>query len=84
MNSINVDLHGYCSKLVNLYNHTHTDVDHFQAKLCKFYTFFYFTRTNMNALTLNRYKCPIIVRKKNVRKLSYFYFFTKKMLFLFS
>ena len=28
MNSINVDLHGYCSKLVNLYNHTQTDVDH--------------------------------------------------------
>ena len=26
--------------------------------------FFYFTRTNMNALTLNRYKCPIVVRKK--------------------
>ena len=30
MNSVSVNLHGYCSKLVNLHNYTQTDVDHFK------------------------------------------------------
>ena len=49
MNSFYVNLHDYCSKLVNLYSYTQIDVDHFQKKLCKFYTFFYSTRTDVNA-----------------------------------
>ena len=29
MNSINVNLHGNCSKLVNIYNYTLTDLGYF-------------------------------------------------------
>ena len=29
MNSINVNLHGDCSKLVNIHNYTLTDLDYF-------------------------------------------------------
>ena len=28
MNSVSVNLHGYCNKLINLHNYTQTDVDH--------------------------------------------------------
>ena len=31
---------GYCNKLVNLQNHTLTNVGHFYAKMYKFYIFF--------------------------------------------
>ena len=50
MNNINVNLHSYYSKLVNLYNYTQTNMGHFYLKFCKFYTFFYYTRTDVNAL----------------------------------
>ena len=50
MNSISVNLHGYCSKLVNLYNYTQTNMGHFYLKFYKFYTFFYYTCTDVNAL----------------------------------
>ena len=33
MNNISVNLHGYCSKFVNLYNYIQTNV----SKLCKFF-----------------------------------------------
>ena len=49
MNSVNINLQGHCNKLVNLHNYIHTNVDHFQTKLCKFYTFFYYTWTDVNA-----------------------------------
>ena len=29
MNSVSINLHGYCSKLVNLQNYTQIDVGHF-------------------------------------------------------
>ena len=29
MNSVSLNLHSYCSKLVNLHNYTQIDVDHF-------------------------------------------------------
>ena len=51
MNIISVNLHGYCSKFANLHNYIWTDVGHFQEKLCKFYTFFYYKWTGVNALT---------------------------------
>ena len=38
-----VNLHGYYNKVVNLHSYTRTDVDHFKAKLCKFYISFYYT-----------------------------------------
>ena len=50
MNSVSVNLHGYYSKLVNLHNYIQTDVGYFQAKLYKFYTFFYYTQIDVNAL----------------------------------
>ena len=49
-----VNLHGYYSKLVNLHNYVLTDVSHFQAKLCKFYTFLYYTPTDLSALSQQR------------------------------
>ena len=48
MNSISVNLYDYYSKFVNLHNYTQTDVGHFQAKLYKFYIFFfYYTQTDL-------------------------------------
>ena len=29
MNSVSVNIHSYCSKLVNLHNYTQTDLGHF-------------------------------------------------------
>ena len=43
MNNGNINLHNYYIKLVNLQNYTLIDVSHFKVKLCKFYTFFYYT-----------------------------------------
>ena len=45
MNSININLHDYCNKFVNLRSITLIDVGHFQAKMCKIYAFFYYTLT---------------------------------------
>ena len=52
MNNVNVNLHNYCSKLINLYNYTQTDMSHFYAKLYKFYTFFYYIQSDVNATGL--------------------------------
>ena len=54
MNSVSVNLHNYYRKLVNLHNYTLTNIGQFQAKLYKFYTFFYYTQTNVNALRKER------------------------------
>ena len=54
MNSVSVNLHSYCSKLVNLHNYTLTNIGQFLAKLYKFYTFFYYTWTNVKALKKGR------------------------------
>ena len=51
MNNVNVNLYIYCSKHVNLHNYIRIYMGHFQAKLYKFYTFFYYTLTDVNALT---------------------------------
>ena len=51
MNSISVNLHNYCSKLVNLHNLTQINVL-FQVKLCKFYSFFYYKWTDVNTLSI--------------------------------
>ena len=40
MNIVNVNLHRYYNKLINLHNYTPTDVYPFWAKMYKFYTFF--------------------------------------------
>ena len=40
INSVSINLYGYCSKLVNLHNYMQTNMGHFKAKLCKFYSFF--------------------------------------------
>ena len=50
MNSVNINLYSYCSKFVNLYNYTITNVGQFQAKLGKFYTFLYYILTNVSTL----------------------------------
>ena len=50
MNNINANLHNYYIKLVNLYNYTCTNIGHFYLKFSKFYTFFYYTSTDVNAL----------------------------------
>ena len=47
MNSVSVNLHNCCNKLVNLHNYILTNIGQFQAKLYKFYTFFYYTWTNV-------------------------------------
>ena len=52
MNSVSINLNDYYSKLVNLHNYTQIDVSYFKAKLCKFYTFLYYTWTNVNALVI--------------------------------
>jgi len=52
MNSVNVNLHDYCSKLVNLHNYIRTDVGHFKAKLYNFYIFFKLYKTDVNILTI--------------------------------
>ena len=43
MNNVNINLHDYYNKFINLYNYTLIDVSHFETKLCKFYTFFYYS-----------------------------------------
>ena len=50
MNNINANLHNYYSKLVNLYNYTWTNIGNFYLKFSKFYTIFYYTSTDVNAL----------------------------------
>ena len=40
MNSISVNLHGYCNKRLNLHNYTQSNIGHFQIKLCKFYAYY--------------------------------------------
>ena len=50
MNSVNVNLHDYCNKLVNLHNYILIDVVHFKEKLCKFYIYFYYTPNDVSAL----------------------------------
>ena len=40
MNNVNINLHDYYNKLINLYNYTLIDMSHFKTKLCKFYHFF--------------------------------------------
>ena len=52
MNSVSINLSNYYSKLVNLHNYTQTNVGYFKTKLCKFFTFFYYTRTNVNAFAI--------------------------------
>ena len=56
MNSININLHDYCNKFVNLHSITLIDVGHFQAKMCKIYTFFYYTLTDMSTLSSQNFK----------------------------
>ena len=60
MNSVNVNLHSYCSKFVNIYNYKMTNVGKFQAKLCKFYTFFYYILTYVSALKCLNFKFFIL------------------------
>ena len=62
MNSVSLNLHNYCSNFIKCKN----DVSHFQAKLCKFYTFFYFKPIDVSALTLGS-------RSGNHAKLFYLY-----------
>ena len=62
MNSISVNLHGYCSKLVNLHNYTLIDVGHFYEKLCKIYTFFYYIPTDVSDLMMHKvFLSPYII-----------------------
>ena len=58
MNKVIVNLRGYYSKQINLQNYTQTDVGHLLAKQCKFYAFFYYTETSVNA---NAYQLGFIV-----------------------
>ena len=62
MNSVSLNLHNYYSNFTKCKN----DVSHFQAKLCKFYTFFYFKPIDVSALTLGS-------RSGNHAKLFYLY-----------
>ena len=67
MNSVNVNLHDYYNKFVNLYNYTLTDVGHFQEKLCKFYIYFYYTPTDVSALNaFNQIKFDFSIGLKKV------------------
>ena len=43
MNNVNINLHDYYNKLINLYNYTLINVSYFETKFCKFYTFFYYS-----------------------------------------
>ena len=67
MNSVSINLHDYCNKLVNLHNYTQTDVSHFKVKLYNFYTFFfYITRILLNSKGLlfewiNKYEFNFVV-----------------------
>ena len=47
-----VDLHSHCSNGVNLHKFNLTNVGEFLSLMCKIGHFFYFTFTNVNALTV--------------------------------
>ena len=47
------------SKPINLHGYIWINVGHFCAKLCKFYTFFYYTVIDVSALTMEK-KIPFL------------------------
>ena len=47
-------------KPINLHGYIWINVAHFCAKLCKFYTFFYYTVIDVSALTMKKKKIPFL------------------------
>ena len=59
MNSVNINLHGYCSNFINLHIFSLIDDGNFEVWMCKIEQFFYFTFYDVNAL----------IRKKDSKNL---------------